>query len=149
MLPRPSPVLSLRKRNHEEVEHAVRERVDVPEGLSRETKARIHKGLHDAIAKSWFKEHIWIAIRDMYAEPGDKTVLLSCGVRPGRGQEAERTKALFDYAHRVMEKEIGTSPEEMICIVHEFEQHMCISGGDQLPPLDGGTPELERVLEPA
>ena len=124
-------------------------RVDVPEGLSRETKTRIHAGLHDAIAGSWFKEHIWIAIRDMYAAPGDKTVLLSCGVRPGRGREAERTKALFDHAHKVMEKEIGTSPEEMICMVHEFEQHMCISGGDQLPPLGEGTPELGRVLEPA
>ncbi len=124
-------------------------RVDVPEGLSREAKGRIREGLHDAIAKSWFKEHIWIAIRDMYAEPGDRTVLLSCGVRPGRGQEAERTQALFDRAHEVMEREIGTSPDEMICMVHEFEQHMCISGGGELPPLGDGTPALEKVLEPA
>ena len=124
-------------------------RVDVPEGLSRETKSRIHSGLNDAIAKSWFKEHIWIAIRDMYAEPGDKTVLLSCGVRPGRGQEAERTKALFDYSLAVVEKEIGTTADELIVMVHEFEQDMCISGGDQLPPLGEGTPELGKVLEPA
>ena len=124
-------------------------RVDVPEGLSRDTKSRIRAGLYDAIAKSWFKEHIWIAIRDMYAEPGDKTVLMSCGVRPGRGQEAERTQALYDYAQKVMEKEIGTAPDEMILVMHEFEQHMCISGGGQLPPLGGGTPALEEILETA
>ena len=124
-------------------------RVDVPEGLSRETKVRIREGLHDAVAKSWFKEHIWIAIRDMYAEPGEKTVLMSCGVRPGRGQEAERTQALYEYAQKVMEKEIGTTPDEMILTMYEFEQHMCISGGGQLPPLDDGTPALEKELETA
>ena len=124
-------------------------RVDVPEGLSRDAKSRIRAGLHDAIAKSWFKEHIWIAIRDMYAEPGEKTVLMSCGVRPGRGQEAERTQALYEYAQKVMEQEIGTTPDEMILVMHEFEQHMCISGGGQLPPLGDGTPALEKVLETA
>ena len=124
-------------------------RVDVPEGLGREVKARIREGLHDCVAKSWFKEHIWIAIRDMYAEPDEKTVLMSCGVRPGRGQEAERTQALYDSAQALMEKEIGTMPDEMILVMHEFDQHMCISGGGQLPPLGDGTPELKIELEPA
>ena len=48
-----------------------------------------------------------------------------------------------------MEKEIGTTPDEMILTMHEFEQHMCISGGGQLPPLDDGTPALEKELETA
>lgn len=124
-------------------------RVDVPEGLSREVKGRIRAGLNDCIAKTWFKEHIWIAIREMYAEPGDRTVLMSCGVRPGRGQEAERTQALFDFSQKLMAEEIGTTPDEMILVVHEFDQHMCVSGGGQLPPLGDGTPALGKELEPA
>ena len=127
-------------------------RIDVPEGLSREVKGRIREGIHDCIAKTWFKEHIWIAIRDMYTEPGDRTVMMSVGVRPGRGQEAERTQALFDLAQRLMEDEIGTTSDELIIVVHEFEQHMCISGGGQLPPLGTGTPDLdtaEKELETA
>ena len=74
---------------------------------------------------------------------------MSCGVRPGRGQEAERTQALYDSAQALMEKEIGTMPDEMILVMHEFHQHMCISGGGQLPPLADGTPELKIELEPA
>ncbi len=122
-------------------------RVDVPEGLAREAKDRIHQGVSDAIVKCWHKTDIWISICDMYAKTGDKTVLLSCGVRPGRGDEEARTKAFFDRCHKIMEEEIGTSREEMIVMVHEFEQHMCISGGVQLPPLEEGTPQLEKELQ--
>ena len=80
----------------------------------------------------------------MCAEPNDKTVLMSCGVRPGRGEEAERTQA-----QALMEKEIGTMPDEMTLVMHEFDQHMFISGGGQLPPLGDGTSELKIELEPA
>lgn len=117
-------------------------RVDIPEGLDRDTKQRIRAGLYDCIARTWFREHIWIALRDMYAEPGEKTVLMSVGVRPGRGQEEERTKALFDLAQKLFETEIGTGPDELILVMHEFEQHMCMSGGGELPPLDEATPDL-------
>lgn len=117
-------------------------RVDVPEGTSREAKDRIRAGLHDAIAKTWFKEHIWIAIRDAYAEPGERMVMISVGVRPGRGKEAERTQKLFDLAQDLMECELGTRPDEMILVMQEFEQHMAVSGGDALPALEDGTPDI-------
>ncbi|MAH83524.1 MAG: hypothetical protein CBB68_04075 [Rhodospirillaceae bacterium TMED8] len=117
-------------------------RVDVPEGLDRATKARLRTGLHDCIVKTWFKEHIWIAIQDHFADPNEHMVMLSVGVRPGRGKEAERTQKLYELAQALFEKEIGTQPKEFILTMHEFEQHMCVSGGTGLPSLEEGTPDI-------
>ena len=120
-------------------------RVDLPEGVDRETKKRIKDGLHDCIAKTWFKEHIWIAISDTFSDTESNIVMMSVGVRPGRGQEAERTEALFKLSQSLMYKELRTKPDEMIITMHEFDQHMCVSGGDTLPDLDAGTPKLEDL----
>jgi hypothetical protein len=124
-------------------------RLDIPEGMDRDTRLRIRRRISECVARTWFKEHIWIALHEMVVERGERTVIMTIEVRPGRGQEAERTRALFTLAQEVMADEIGTTPEEMILLVREFPQHLCISGGDQLPDLDTATPDLSMIQRQA
>ena len=36
----------------------------------------------------------------------------------------------------------GHSRDDMIILVRDFPQHACLTGGDELPPLESLTPEL-------
>jgi hypothetical protein len=115
-------------------------RVDVPEWLSREQRVEIRAAMHGCIARTWFKEHIWVAVRDYNSEPEERTVIMTVEVRDGRGHEKERAEALFLEAHDVFERVIGTRPEELIVLCRKFAQDDCISGGGELPPLADATP---------
>jgi hypothetical protein len=78
----------------------------------------------------------------MYAEPKETTVILTVDLRDGRGQEGERTRALFDEALKACNRILGTTGENLIVLVRKFDQDECISGGAKLPPLSHLTPEL-------
>ena len=119
-------------------------RADVPDWATRAQMAELRFGLHGCIERTWAREHIWVAVRGMYAEPGDATVILTVDLRDGRGQESERTRALFEESLDVCHRILGTTDERLILLVRKFGQDECISGGDGLPPLAELTPELRR-----
>lgn len=120
-------------------------RVDVPEWLSREQRVEIRKEMHGCIERTWFKEHIWVAVRNYTSEPEERMVIMTVEVRGGRGHDKERAEALFLEAQEVFQRIIGTQPDECIVLCRKFEQNDCISGGDQLPPLDTATPPVESL----
>ncbi|NKB60229.1 MAG: hypothetical protein GKS00_28315 [Alphaproteobacteria bacterium] len=120
-------------------------RIDVPEWLGREQRVDIRAAMHGCIARTWFKEHIWIAVRSYTSEPEERTIIMTVEVRDGRGHEKERTEALFLEAHEVFERVVGTPPDELIVLCRKFGQDDCISGGDQLPPLDDATPDVSAL----
>src|SRR5262249_44927623 len=104
----------------------------------------LRAGLRGCIERTWAREHIWIAVRHMYAEPSEKSVILTVDLRDGRGQEKERTRALFDQALAVCNQLIGTTDNTLILLVRYFDQEECISGGHELPPLSQLTPKLNE-----
>lgn len=120
-------------------------RVDVPEWLSHDQRTEIRAALHGCIARTWFREHIWVAVRPVTTEPDERMVIMTVEVRDGRGHEKERTEALFAEAHDVFERIVGTRPEEFILLVRKFGQDDCISGGAPLPPLADGTPDVSEL----
>lgn len=122
-------------------------RVDVPEWLSREQRTDIRAAIEGCIARTWFKEHIWVAVRPFTTEPDERTVIMTVEVRGGRGHEKERTEALFLEAHEVFERVIGTRPDELIVLVRKFGQDDCISGGAPLPPLSDATPDPSTLRQ--
>lgn len=107
--------------------------------------AAIRKGLQICIELTWAREHIWIAVRGMYAELGEATVILTVDLRDGRGQEKERTRALFNEALAVFNSVLGTKADGLILLVRKFMQDECISGGAELPALSQLTPELQNA----
>ena len=120
-------------------------RADVPDWATRAQMAELRSELHQCIERTWAREHIWIAVRGMYAEASDAAVILTVDLRDGRGQESERTQALFEESLEVCNRILGTTAEHLILLVRKFGQDECISGGDGLPPLSQLTPELRRA----
>ncbi len=120
-------------------------RADVPEWLSADQKQEIRRGLHNCIARTWATEHIWIAVSPMATEEDERTVMMTVDLREGRGQEKERTEALFDLALETLSRVVGTKPDELILLVRQFHQEDCLSRGGQLPPLEVLTPSLEGL----
>ena len=116
-------------------------RADVPEWLTHEQCLEIRKELHGCIARTWFKEHIWVAVRSYTSEPEERTVIMTAEFRVGRGHEKERAEALFIEAHEVFARIVGTREDELIVLCRKFQQEDCISGGDELPPLADATPD--------
>lgn len=117
-------------------------RADVPEWLTHEQCLEIRRELHGCIARTWFKEHIWVAVRPYTSEPEERTVIMTAEFRVGRGHEQERAEALFIEAQEVFERIVGTREDELIVLCRKFQQEDCISGGDELPRLADATPDL-------
>src|SRR6267143_7044097 len=97
-------------------------RADVPDWATRAQMSALRKGLHSCVECTWAREHVWVAVRSMYAEPNDTTVILTIDLRNGRGQENERTRALFDEALKVCNRILGTPDEKLILLVRIFGQ---------------------------
>ena len=116
-------------------------RADVPEWLSHQQCMEIRRELHGCIARTWFKEHIWVAVRSYVSELDERTVIMTAEFRVGRGHEKERAEALFLEAHEVFQRIVGTQEDELIVLCRKFQQEDCISGGGELPPLDEATPD--------
>lgn len=117
-------------------------RCDIPSGHDRATKDALYRILHDSIAETWAREHIWIALCEKHAPPENRQVILTVDLRPGRGGEAARRDALFDRIQRGFEALIGTRADDLILLVRDFPDEACLSGGALLPPLDSLTPSL-------
>lgn len=121
-------------------------RADVPDWTTKEQMGKIRIGLIDCMIRTWAKDHLWISVRPMYAEPNDPTVIVTVDLRDGRGLEAERTHALFDVALQLFGSTIGTTDDKLIVLVRKFEQKECVSGGATLPPLSELTPSLDNWM---
>ena len=120
-------------------------RADVPEWLTHEQRMEIRRELHGCIERTWFKEHIWVAVRTYTSEPEERMVIMTVEVRGGRGHDRERAEACFDEALDIFSRVVGTTEEELIVLCRKFGQDDCISGGDELPPLDTATPDISTI----
>ena len=120
-------------------------RIDIPDWSNQEQRKQIRIAIESCIARTWFREHIWVAVRPFTTDENEKTIIMTVEVRSGRGHEKERTEALFDQSLNVFNKIIGTNAKELILLVRQFEQNDCISGGNQLPPLDDATPDINEL----
>lgn len=118
-------------------------RVDVPEGHGREKLGKIYAAVERAIAASWAKEHIWISVGEKFTPPGNRQVIVTVDLRPGRGREAERLRLFFDDIQKALAGLIGTAPDDLIVLVRDFPQEACLSGGAPLPALSELTPNLK------
>ena len=119
-------------------------RIDIPEGHSRAEKQELHRTVHDAIASTWANQHIWIALREKFSPEGDVSVIVTVDLRPGRGREQERLRVFFAAIEPAFRSIVGATREDMIILVRDFPQHACLSGGDELPPLESLTPMLDH-----
>ena len=120
-------------------------RVDVPEGHPRETLLRIKRRIEDSIARTWAKDHIYVSVREMLAEPGDRSAIVTVDLRPGRGKEEERAAALYRQVLDTLKESIGTDGDRFVLLVREFpERGFVVDGGRRLPPLGQITPELAQ-----
>jgi phenylpyruvate tautomerase PptA (4-oxalocrotonate tautomerase family) len=119
-------------------------RVDIPEGHPREVLLKLKGSLEDCIARTWAKEHIYVAIHEMLAEPADRTAIITVDLRPGRGKEPERARAFYREALEALRGTVGTDPERFVLLIREFpEWAFVVSGGKSLPPLEQITPALQ------
>ena len=120
-------------------------RVDVPEGHPREALLRIKRSIEDSIARTWAKDHIYVAVREMLAEPGDRSAIVTVDLRPGRGNEEARSSALYRQVLDTLQENIRTDPARFVLLVRESpEKAFVVDGGQRLPPLAQITPELAQ-----
>jgi phenylpyruvate tautomerase PptA (4-oxalocrotonate tautomerase family) len=118
-------------------------RVDVPEGYPRDKLFELKRRVEESIARTWAKEHIYVSIREMLAEPGDRSAIVTVDLRPGRGQEEQRAAALYREILDALRKDMNTDPDRFVLLVREFpERAFVVSGGRRLPPLEQITPDL-------
>jgi phenylpyruvate tautomerase PptA (4-oxalocrotonate tautomerase family) len=121
-------------------------RVDIPEGHPREARQRLKRMLEECVARTWAKEHIYVALHEMLAEPADGTAIITVDLRPGRGKESERARALYREALEALQSTVGTDPERFVLLIREFpEWAFVVSGGKSLPPLGQITPALDKA----
>lgn len=108
------------------------------------TLRKLHGAVHHWIATTWAKEHIWIALHEKIAMPGDRQVIMTVDLRPGRGGESRRLRIFFDGIQKAFRDLIGTEAKDLIVLIREFPQHACLSEGGELPLLASLTPELPK-----
>jgi len=118
-------------------------RIDVPEGHPRNELLQLKRRVEESIARTWAKEHIYVAVREMLAEPGDRSAIVTVDVRPGRGGEEQRAAALYREVLDALKKGMNIDANRFVLLVREFpERGFVVSGGKRLPPLEQITPEL-------
>ena len=120
-------------------------RLDVPQGHPQQNLLRLKREVEAAVAHTWAKEHIYVAVREMFAEPGDRSAIVTVDLRPGRGHEEERARALYKEILAALKAGLNTDAERFVLLVREFpEWSFVVGGGQRLPPLEQITPRLER-----
>lgn len=118
-------------------------RVDIPQGHPRENLLQLKRDVERAIARTWAKEHIYVALHEMLAESGDRSAIVTVDLRPGRGQEEQRAVALYKQILEALQSGFNTDPDRFVLLVREFpERCFVVSGGRRLPPLEQLTPSL-------
>jgi hypothetical protein len=120
-------------------------RVDVPDECPRSALVQLRRRVEEAIARTWAKDHIYVAIRTMVTAPGDHTAIATVDLRPGRGEEERRAQMLYRELLEALRSSIQTDPDRFVLLVREFpERCFVVDGGRRLPPLKELTPELKE-----
>lgn len=121
-------------------------RVDVSEGHPRQHLLSVKRRIEEAIARHWAKEHIYVSVREMLAEPGDRDAIVTVDLRPGRGQEDQRAAGLYHDVLLALQEELNADAERFVLLIREFpEASFIVSGGKRLPPLHEITPQLTNI----
>jgi phenylpyruvate tautomerase PptA (4-oxalocrotonate tautomerase family) len=121
-------------------------RVDIPDGHPRELRLQLKRRLDECIARTWAKDHIFIAVHEVPAD--DRTVIMTVDLRPGRGKEAERANALYHEVLDSLRDTVGVDPDRFVLLIREFpEWAFVVDGGKSLPPLGQITPALQAATE--
>ncbi len=121
-------------------------RVDVPEGYPGNVLLGLRRSIEDAIARTWARDHIYVAIRPMITAPGDRSAIVTVDLRPGRGDEEQRLKALYGELLAALRAAVHTDEDRFVLLVREFQERcFVVDGGKSLPPLKDITPPLERA----
>ena len=120
-------------------------RVDIPHGHDRETKQALYDAIHDGIFATWATDHIYISLRERFAPAGDRQVLFTFDLRPGRDDEAGRLDRLFDAVQPAFENALGTRREDFILLVRHFPAEACLPGGTVPNPLARLTPGVKAA----
>ena len=119
-------------------------RVDVPAGHPRGELLNLKRRIEQAIARTWAKEHIYVAVTEMITEPGDRSAIITIDLRPGRGEEEQRAAAFYADALAALKSGFNTDENHFVLLVREFpERCFVVSGGKRLPPLARLTPKLQ------
>jgi len=118
-------------------------RVDVPDDCPRAALVELRRRVEDAIACTWAKDHIYVAIRTMVTMPGDRSAIVTVDLRPGRGEEERRAKLLYRELLQALRSSIHTDADRFVLLVREFpERCFVVDGGKHLPKLEDLTPDL-------
>ena len=109
-------------------------RIEIPEGVSKDTKHRIREGAKQAVIDTLAPKETkydYVAVREVFAEIGDGAPLVTVDLRPGR--EPERKKALVDAISRLLNVELNVEARDVYVLFREnpAENHYC--GGEPLP----------------
>jgi len=109
-------------------------RIEIPEGISKDTKRRIREGAKQAVIDTLAPKETkydYVAVREVFAEIGDGAPLITVDLRPGR--EPERKKALVDAISRILNIELNVEARDVYVLFREnpAENHYC--GGEPLP----------------
>jgi hypothetical protein len=122
-------------------------RVDVPDEHPREALLALKASIEGAVARTWAKDHIYVAIHPMVCAPGDRSAIVTVDLRPGRGEEERRAKALYRELLAVLRSSIHTEPDRFVLLIREFQERcFVVDGGKRLPPLRDLTPPLEEQV---
>ena len=121
-------------------------RIDVPEGQSRENLLELRRRIQDAVARTWAKEHIYVAMREMIVDADERTTIVTVDLRAGRGYEEQRAVALYREILDAMHSSIKADENRFVLLIREFpERCFVVSGGRGLPPLEEITPKLAEA----
>ncbi len=119
-------------------------RVDVPEGSTRAELLALRRRIEEAIARTWAKDHIYVAIHPMIAEAADRSAIVTVDLRKGRGEEAQRSVALYRELLQALRLALNTEADRFVLLVREFEERcFVVDGGKALPPLEEITPPIQ------
>jgi len=110
-------------------------RIEVPEGTLQDTKQRIREGAKQAVIDTLAPKETkydYVAVREVFAEIGDRVPLITVDLRPGR--EPERKKALADALAVLLKTELNIEARDIYVLYREnpAENHYC--GGEPLAP---------------
>jgi len=109
-------------------------RVELPQGFSDDKKGEVRQAVKSAVLKTLAPKEAkydYVAIQDVFAEPGDGAPVVTVDLRPGRDEE--RKEALVRAIADALADTVGYKPEDLYVLFREnpAPNHYC--GGSPLP----------------
>jgi phenylpyruvate tautomerase PptA (4-oxalocrotonate tautomerase family) len=121
-------------------------RVDVPDEHPRAVLIALKRSIEEAVARTWARDHIYVAIHPMVTAPGDRSAIVTVDLRPGRGEEERRAQALYRELLAALRSSLHTDPDRFVLLIREFQERcFVVDGGKRLPPLKDLTPPLDEA----